>query len=264
MSGVPTRFRDAIRRYIPVWLSDRPTFKNSFKFIWVMVAVLDVGLEVLLQGIQAAWPGQGTPTALPMIGRSRGILRGEADTDATFGASLRLWLDKWRRCGSMAALAARIHEYLGNAPRVRIVNRAGFWVTCAADGTLSTTTAAWNWDGTSHPERATWWSEIWIIVYPTQWAAGGTYGDGGAYGGSNGLGHNNTEIAYEAIKQLIATWKSAHTMVRAVIWTSDAALFDPATPASLPNGTWGNWGTTGDGSRVAGGRNTTTCHYWEP
>lgn len=261
-------FRDAVRRYLPSWLSDRVQQGRTvgFRVIWSMVVVLDAMQEQLVRGLQASWPGVGTPTALPYVSRSRGILRGESETDSAFGTRLSQWLDKWRAAGSAEAIARSINEYCANRPKVRIVTRSGYWVTLNVDGTITRTTAAWNWDGTSHPERAGFWSEIWIVVYPTQWAVtpgvlgavGEVWGDDGV-----GLGHAVPRQSYEELKGLVRQWKAAHTKVRAIVWTSDAALFDPAVPASLPNGNWGSWGTVGAAARVPSSRNLTTCRYWE-
>ncbi len=266
------RFRDAFRKYLPPWLADRPSLGKTvgFRFLWVMIGALDAAAEVLIQGLQAAWPGLGTPTALPLIGRSRSLIRGEAETEEDYTARLRRWLETHQRQGSSEAIATAIHYYLSNRPRVRVVNRYGDWVTCEADGTITTAKQAFDWDSVSHPERhdvdEPWWSEVFIIVYPPPWTnSNGTYGDGEVYGGSLGLGHANTQVQFEAVKGLIAQWKSAHTNPRCVIWTTDAALFDPADPLTLPDGTWGSWGLpNGNGPRVPSGRNRTTCRYWEP
>ena len=260
------RFRDEIRKWIPPWLSDRRQsgLTYGFRFLWVMISVLDAAVEMLVQGLSAAWPGVGTYTALPLIGRTRGILRGEAETDASFSSRLIAWLDTWRGAGSALTLAKQIQAYLGNTPRVRIVNRAGFWITLDSDGTVTTAQQAFNWDGTSHPERSGFWSEMWIIIYPTQWALTGNWGDGRTWGQPEGLGHANNRVEYDAVNNLIAQWKAAHTKVRSVIWTSDSTLFDPTDPGTLPDGTWGAWGGTGSGSRVISGRNYSTCRYWEP
>lgn len=262
-----SRIRDQLREWVPWWLADRHYSSGKtvgFRFVWAMVAVLDCYMEYVLQGLLAAWPGVGTPTALPMIGRSRGIVRGQADTDDQFAAKLAIWLDKWAGAGTQRQTAIEIHEYLGNAPRVRIVNRAGHMVTVAADGTVTTDDIAWDWDSVSHPERAGYWSELWIIVYPTQWALESDWGVGTWGEDGGGFGHAASRVEVDAIKQIVAQWKSAHSKVRAIIWTSDTALFDPSDPGTLPDGEWGGWGTTGGGSRVASHRNTTTCRYWEP
>lgn len=257
------RLRDAFKSVSPWWLSDRPTAGKTvgYRFLWSMISVLDVLAEGLLQGMRAAWPGAGTPTALPYIGRSRGIARGQSDTDDEYAAKLRAWLVRWEDAGSMEGLARELHEYLGNHPRVRIVNRAGRWVTME-NGVLGTTDAEWNWDGVSHPERAGFWSELWIIIYPTQWAVRGSMATLTPQDGY-GLGHLVSREEVDAVKGIVSDWKSAHSRVRAVIWTSDATLFDPDDSDSLPDGTWGAWGGVGSGSRTASGRNTTTCRYWE-
>ncbi|MDQ2783208.1 MAG: hypothetical protein M3Y26_11850 [Actinomycetota bacterium] len=262
------RFRDEIRSYVPAWLSDRhaakPELSAGFRFLWAMAAPLDAAIDVLMQGLRAAQPGQGTPTALALIGRSRGIIRGQGETDASYSGRLTGWLDRWRIAGTAEAIARSIQEYCANHPRVRIVTRSGVWVTLETNGTITRTTAAWNWDGTSNSERAGYWSELWVIVYPTPWSTTQKWGDGRKWGGRDGaLGHFVARQDVDALRGLIAQWKSAHTKIRAVIWTSDSALFDPAVPASNPDGTWGEWGIQGNGPRVASTRNITTCRYWE-
>lgn len=263
------RFRDTIRKYIPPWLSDRYTAGKTvgYRLLWSMIAPLDGAADVLVQGLQAPLPNVGTPTALPYIGRTRGILRGQADSDEEYGARLRTWLDRWRSAGSAEALAREIQEYLGNTPKVRIITRGGYWITRETDGTITRDVAPWDWDSVSNPERAGYWSELFIVVYPTQWSTSGPFLEttGGPRWGEDGLGigHDASREEYDAIRGLLAQWKSAHTKIRAVIWTSDAALFDPSTPASCPDGTWGTWGSGGNGSRVASGRDLVSCRYWE-
>lgn len=264
---VLTRFRDEIRSYVVPWLSDRKTANPprtaGFRYLWSMVAPLDAAMDVLFQGIAARYPGIGTPTALPLIGRSRGILRGQADTDAEYAEKLSKWLEKWRHAGTERQLAIEIHEYLANHPRVRVVNRAGHWTTVEEDGTITENHATWDWDSVSNPERAGFWSELWIIVYPTQWGFSGDWGDGRDWGLDTGLGHLVTGVERDAVRGLGAQWKAAHSRIRTVIWTSDTALFDPTVLGTCPDGSWGQWSTRGSGSRVASSRNTTTCRYWE-
>jgi hypothetical protein len=225
----------------------------------------------------ASWPGAGTPTALPSIGRSRGIIRGQGETDASYASRLRGWLDRWRLAGSAEGIARALHEYLGNHPRVRVIQRSRddvgllswdtLWVTVGEDGTITREIAPWNWDGTSHPERnPAFWSDLWIVIYPTQWAHAPTWGAVGDTWGDDGygLGHDVSREEYDAVLGQIAQWKAAHTRVRAVVWTSDGSLFDPDVPSSGPDGTWGAWGGTGSGPRTASGREMTSCRYWEP
>lgn len=260
--------RDQLRDHVPWWLSDRHYSSGKtvgFRYLWTIVAPLDAFMQFGLEALRAAWPDRAPPTALGYIGRTRGILRGEADTDDEYRSKLRKWLEKWSDAGSQRQLAIEIHEYLGNRPRVRVVSRAGRMVTVEEDGTVTIEDTSWDWDSISHPERADYWSELWIIVYPTQWAHEGTWGSGGTWGSdvALGIGQECPRGPVDAIKSIVAQWKGGHTRVRAIVWTSDDTLFDPLTPASMPDGTWGGWGTTGSGSRVASNRNTTSCRYWE-
>lgn len=260
------RLRDAFKLVLPWWLSDRLESGKTvgYRYLWSVVSTLDGLLEGQLQALQAPWPGQGTPTALPFIGRGRGILRGQNDTDDEYAAKLRGWLDRWLAAGSQLAIAREIHDYLSDHQRVRVINRAGHWVTMNADGSVVTADATWDWDSISNPERSGFWSELWVIVYTSQFPDAGTWGDGRTWGGrDSGLGHVVHRVDHDAVRNLIGTWKSAHSKVRAVIWTTDDALFDPTDVGTCPDGTWGQWSTGGSGSRIASNRVKTTCRYWE-
>lgn len=257
-----SRIRDQLRDFVPWWLSDRHYTDGKtvgFRYLWAMIAMLDCYMEFGLQSLIAPWPAVGTPTALPRIARSRGITRGQADTDATFALKLIDWLNKWAGAGTQRQLAIEIQEYLGNHPRVRVVNRAGRMVTVETDGTVSMVDCAWDWDSVSNPERVGYWSELWIIVYPSQWAHTASINDGPTVG----MGHTVSRVEVDAIRGIVAQWKGAHAYVRALIWSDDAAAFDPSTPGTLPNGNWGNWGTRGNGSRVLSDRDTAASRYWE-
>lgn len=259
------RFRDTVRKYLTWWLRDRPHEGKtvSFRYIWSMVAPVDAFVDVLLQGLVAPWPGLGTPTALPAIGRSRGVVRGRLDTDESYALKLRGWLERWRLAGTMEGIARNVQEYLGTPSRIRVVNRAGRWLTLNADGTIERHTQAWDWDSVSNPERAGFWSEIWIIIYDPPYAnRPGTLGDVIEDDGLC-LGHLCPLGERDILLGLFRTTKSAHTKTRTVIWTDDDTLFDPEDPGSLPDGTWGEWFTGGEGARVPSNRDP-DCRYWEP
>ncbi|MBX3218925.1 MAG: hypothetical protein KF795_00315 [Labilithrix sp.] len=232
-----------------------------------MVAPLDAAMEVLTQGLTARLPGLGTSTALSYIGRTRGILRGQNETDADYAARLRGWLDRWRIAGSMDAIALTLHEYLSTRPRVRVVNRAGFMVTVGTDGTITREQTSWDWDSVSHPDRAGFWSELWIIVYSPPWAKTGPFLNtaGAPTWGEDeyGIGHDVSREEHDAVKALLAQWKGAHTQVRAVVFTFDLDAFNPSNPSSMPDGRWGAWGNTGSGIRTFSPRDYSTSRFWE-
>ena len=259
--------RDILARNLPSWLNEGDTEIPgvSFRMLWTFALVADAAVDTALQGIVAA-TGNGTPTALPHIAEERGIIRGQGESDADYVARLRTWVARWKAAGSALAIARSIHEYCANHPRIRIVTRHSFWVTLEADGSTSNQfgVVPWNWDGVSHPERANDWADIWIIVYPTQWDSAidwGTSGD--VWGGSEGFGHDVPRVDADALVGELRKWKSAHTCIRAVVWTDDPDMFDPDDPFSLPDGTWGTWGMMSGTDYVPSGRDLTHCRYWE-
>jgi hypothetical protein len=270
--SLASRLRNIAGRWLPSWLSDNfpssPSF--GFRFLFVCWTFIDSEVDRMLQGSLAA-VGKGTPTALKYIGQARGVVRGRYDTDEEYYEKLRTWIDRNKERGQQRRLAREIWEYLGNdgsgAARVRVINRAGFWVTIFEDGLLNEQQADWDWDSVSHPERsdpdAPWWSDLWVVIYPSWTFRTGTLGD---LTGADGfaMGHLAPLEEVDALKSIFREWKAAHECIRCVIWTTDTTMFEPDIPPSKPDGTWGGWGTTGTGSRVASGRNTTTCRYWEP
>lgn len=259
--SVPIRLRDAIRDWVPRWLADRVGKSVGFRFFYAIASVLDVGVEASVQGTKAAWPGLGPDDALPLIGRSRGIVQGVTESKPHYALRLRGWLEAWADDRS-EGLARQLHEYLPGNPRVRVVSRAGRWVTVNADGSVVRHTQAWDWDSISHPSRAGYWSDEWVIIYSAYALRPGTLGGLTVDDYTIGLLQPQAEVALT--KAIIADWKGAHAKVRAVIWTTDAALFDPTSPGTLPDGQWGAWGGVGSGSRGRSHRNYTSCRYYEP
>ena len=257
--------RNSLLSLVPNWLSNRPGLNTGFKWLYVMALMGDCMLEAALEGVRASWPGKGTPDALPYIAQGRGLVQGETESNTAFEARLIAWRTTWQNAGSDEILALMIQSYLGNDPTVTIVNRAGVWVTAAPGGMTSMTTAAWNWDGTSGTDTysaaqvAGWWSDIWIIVYPCEWAIEPT--TSGTLDAAHGIDHMVTPSpTVDAILGLVRTWKGAHTFVRAIIWTYSATAFTPANPTA--DGNYGNWYKMVNGVAVQS-RNT-SARYWEP
>lgn len=266
---------DVLRKVLPKWLTERPTFKVIFRWLFVMISRLDAGTEILVQLTNARYPGVGTPTALPLIGQSRGLLRGIGESTANFALYLRQWLDLWRHAGQQAALAKAIAHYCGNV-KVKSVNRGGTMVTVNTDGSVTTEFGVdWDWDSQSNPDFETnygitpdeRWSELWIIVYTPPWPVRADWGSGGILGSDpdKGIGHLVPRVDYDAIVGLLQDWKRNSTRVVAIIFTYNAANFDPTTPSTMPDGYWGKWGRRDPNipGRVIASR-FTDCRFWEP
>ncbi len=272
--GVVSRFRDSFRAYTVKWLSDRPGQRNGktvgYRYLWSMISTFDEAAEAGVQALQAPWPGHGTPSALPYIGRSRGMIRAQNEADAEYAARMLPWLDRARQLGSMLSTSRAIHEYLANRPRVRIYNRAGACVEVAeTTGDVTSYapgTTSWDWDSVSNPERAAYWWDLWLCVYPMQWSGAPALQPGSrrlAGTHTATIGSTATREEHDAIVGLIEQHKSAHSHMRAVIFTTDETLFDPNDPTTQPDGEWGDWSGRGSGSRTVSHRNVTDCRYLE-
>lgn len=254
-SNILRNLRHSIASYSPRWLANRPPNLNvGAKLLYTLAAVLDIMVEVQLQGTYAAMPGVGTPTALPLIGFSRGIVRGFSESDDSYGDRLVQWLDLWRCAGRpVGMLLALLGLFLPTSVAVRTVDNSGNWywydvgATPFPPGTSTPTTpnfrlnaGNWNWDGNT----AEWW-RMWIIIYigPLGWTVDPHWGDGGKWGDTGRLwgltGPLPGQIA--ALRSLIKQWKAAHCWVPNIILTANTARFDPAHAAGggvNPDGTW--------------------------
>lgn len=273
--------RSQILSYVPRWLSNRAGLNTGYKLLYTAGLMLDIGLKAMVEGVRCWFPGYPLAppgqalidwtTALPYAGRSRGIVQGQNESPTSYAARLQQWLADWENAGSSEVLAKQIQSYLGNTPTVRIVDRSGFWVSIDPSGNITTATSSWNWDATSNPERANWWSDLWIIISPCEWPILGTtlaslVGVWGTYTGF-GSGHQVDRASVGTVLELVAQWKGAHSYVEAILWSYDATLFVPGSPVSGdPDGTWGNWAKEVAGALVPArtGASDGRVRYWVP
>ena len=287
-----TRWTAVLTEFIPSW--QRLTV--GFKWLWAMCLPIDIEFELTLQGINDWAPGtpNASLTALPYIANSRDLIQGEAEGNDHFAQRLINWRTNglftappttpqvWSQRGNVRVLALQIQQFLANTPTVRIIERIwsssgacmARYVTANPDGSISDAVAAWDWDSSSgwtgsatdgtNPGSTTrtWWSDFWIVIYPCEYPVTGTQlSDLVPIWGSTsvGLGHAVPVTSRDAILRILADFKGAHCFCRAIIWSYDATLFDPASPSASgdPDGTWGPlFNRTGQSD----GR----VRYWEP
>lgn len=253
-------FTEKLEKILPWWLRDRIGLDRGYKFLWSSALMCDALIHALMEGVQAPWPGYGTPTALSEIGVTRGIVRGLSDTDAEYAARLQAWLDSYARMGSDEAIARSLHEYLAGRPMVRIVDRHQQWTEIDTAGNLRTFSAPWDWDSVSHPTASTDRpTDIWIIVYGAAYAHQPSWA---ALDASHGIGHTVPFVERDQGVALFKQWKPAHNWIRCVLWVDHTSELDPEGGVGLPDGKWGYWGKDdGTGARVRS-RNS-NFRYWE-
>lgn len=247
-------FRDSLRSYVPAWLQNRPpdpvTGKPrnvGYRILYAMVFPLDVAVQAIVESLKAAFPGLGTASANPAIAQSRGLIQGEAESQASFAKRTINWLSSWDENGSYASeqLARQIQAYFANTPVVRVIDRVGHWMTLDSGGVATQVTASWDWDSVSNPERQGLWSDLWIVVYPCEWTQAPTFearkaSPRGTGDGIGVVGGQALRTASDAILSLCALRKGAHTRIVAIIYSFDPTLCVPGG-SNNPDGTWGEW-----------------------
>lgn len=251
---------EGLERIVPWWLRNRPGLDRGFKYLWASALMCDALIDALMQGIQAAWPGYGTPTALDESGVTRGVVRGLSDTNEEYAARQRVWLDDYARMGSDEAIARALHDYLRSRPMVRVVDRHGQWTEVDAAGNLRTFSAPWDWDSISHPtasaDRPT---DIWIIVYGAAYAHQPSWA---ALDTGHGIGHTVPIGEADQAVAILKQWKPAHNWIRCVLWVNGPSELDPENAIGLPDGKWGHWGKD-DGTGAWVPSRNTNFRYWE-
>ncbi len=262
--------RSTLSSYLPPWLGVRVAQGKTaiFSYLYTAALVGDAVLEFTLQGLQARWPGVGTPTALPLIGRDRCIRRGFAESDDSYAGRLPAWLDDWRGAGTPFGLMRAVRDYcFPSKPRLRIVNASGTWYTLNPDDTTEVVqtwgAVNWDWDGdASKPTR------FWLILYstpePKPWSKGSTYGDGSKWGDGRTWGTTATAEQVATLRAIVRDFKSAGDLCDKIIIAFDADSFAPASApgaAGMPDGTWGHWSKNVGGVQVPA--RLTTARYWD-
>src|SRR6187455_2560539 len=92
-------FRQLFRWLVPSWLAgegatteDEPAEHHDGEKVLLSLAVIkDAWLESLRQGLNARFPSRGPETALALIGRDHGIVRGRDETAAHYAERLIAW-----------------------------------------------------------------------------------------------------------------------------------------------------------------------------
>lgn len=112
-------FKDSIKTFCPPWLADdspqsvdRPAGGVGGRIMYVLGLMTDANLEKLNQGMLAHMPGQGTPTALPLLGDDRLIERGLTESDAGYATRLSEAFDSWHFAGTNRGVLSQVLGYL--------------------------------------------------------------------------------------------------------------------------------------------------------
>lgn len=228
-------FRDSILEISPPFLVEEGGTAEAIQYATGLM--LDAHSQWATEGVKAAMPGYGTPTALYLIGRDMQIDRGPNETDAHYIGRLQRAVDSHRVRGSGPELLKQLLAWF--SPRtdvpLRIVSNSAVWHSINTTTEVVTKTVVgtnWTWD-TFTPTR--WWRG-WVIINSTigPWAPDGVWGDPGDFGDGGTWGSTATLGEVAQIRRIVDKWKPAHITCMNIIVTFDATDFEVAD-ASPPN-----------------------------
>lgn len=232
--GDPYRFRTAIQNIAPAWLQRQ----WGSRFLYAIGLNWDAFAEAARQGVRARCPGvDGAPTdALAYIGRDRVLIRGPAESDDAFAARLRQAFEAWQRAGSMEGQMRQCQAFFTPTSIIALmVNNQARWAYIGTTGGPIEYSvgdpAAWNWDGSSST-----WARCWLILHiPGDWMR--YWGD--STWGTGSWGTIKPATYPQSLRQIVAAWKSAATVVQ-IILAYEPEWPDPAHAPDVdyPDGTW--------------------------
>lgn len=276
LMAIGASLRGTLSKYVPSWLGNVPGLRNLYSVLWTVALAGDGLREIAWEGQLAAYPGVGTPTALPYIGASRGLVQGPGESNAAFAIRCQNWKAEVALMGSSRGLVAQIQDYLCGAgslgagvyPVVAFIDRAGHVVTAHADQSITETTTTWSWDTLggwtdafryhSPAEVSAWWVDAIILIqdpfthYTSEtdpnWLAAWNSGDQTI----DSIVPQSTVFAIQAI---LDRWKGQHVYARCIAWVPDPTTF-------VPTGWYGNWSSNQAGEQKA--RRNPAYAYWQP
>ncbi|MCB9584543.1 MAG: hypothetical protein H6718_04065 [Polyangiaceae bacterium] len=219
--------------------------KRIFRAVYTLGAVADATVQLRLEGLQAEYPGVGTPTALSPIGRDRLIPRGASESDEAYSERLLAWRDAHRRAGNPYLEMQQIQSHWPDPAYLQVVNAHSCWYELNKDGEVSRTLpipANWDWDGVFLKAR------VWLIIYPPTslfqrdltWANtdNSTWDDDP----NATWGSTATVQQIQDIRNLLEHWRSSGAFFEHIlVGFADLPLDPNDTNPPLPDGQWGQY-----------------------
>jgi hypothetical protein len=257
------RFRRIWRFLTPPWLQGEDG--DGAKILFSLGLIKDAFVERARAGLEARLPSRAGVSANALTAGDRGILRGRAESNASFVARLLAWRSPrtHRVRGNAYEALQQIWRYWGGT-YAATVDAHGLRHAIQVNGTDSRDTLAsfiniapglCKWDNKSY---STNWARFWMVLQPQASFGIGpqpSFGDPALWGGSLGtegytLGQTGaTPDDVLAMRKLFQdlNWHPGHTAPEWVLVPTESAV--PAVPA--PNGKWLHWSENFFGTQIA-------------
>lgn len=222
-------FRDTLRKLSPRWLQG----PVGQRIIYAMGVHMDALVDACAEAVRLRYPGNAPSEALAYHGQDRRMSRGRLESDDTYAARLRGWLDAHKGRGGPYAMLAQIHAHYAPASfPVQLLYRSGRRYSMDAQGVVAMDDIAWSPDAI--PEK---WARFWLFYeWPTPISSDGIWDDPGVWGDAGAWDSSLTPQEAEDIKLVPREWNAAHCSGDVVLLTGDAELWD------YPVGIWDDGG----------------------
>ena len=259
--------RDLAYSISPTWLQG----PVGERYIYSQAVLVDATAARVEEGSRSKMPGKCDPSCLQYIGRDRSVVRGPAESDASYAGRNNTAIYDWHFAGIAGGSLQAVLGYLSPAaPMARVVfstthtaQNITQWYTLADGaergaapdpftwfyGSAPAYFSAWQWDQIDNRRR--FFLILYINATGTPWATKcGKYGDGSKYGDGQGYGVVGLSPAQgRTLLSIIKDWKAGHGRCECVVISFDSTLFDPfyegdlpGANSKLPDGNWGKYG----------------------
>ncbi len=231
-------FRESILAVSPPFLTEPGGTAEAIQF--AEGEAMDAIADWMIEGVEAAMPGIGTPDALHLIGIDMSIDRYPGDTDDHYATRLQRAVDSHRVHGNGPELLRQLVAYFFPSIEtpVRLVSNRAVWHEIdLVTGAITKTNVGtnWIWDALA---SVRWWRG-WIVIDSSAgpWTVddwddtdASLWDDGGVWDS------NITLEQVDLLQRIAARWKPARMVSRTII-IFDATLFRRTNTAHPnPNG----------------------------
>ena len=199
-------WQSSLAAFVPYWQAWREQFRVGWTWLQTMATPVDIERQQLLESINDWAPGSpgASPTALPLVANTRGLIQGEEETNDHFALRLINFRTNglvdappadppvWSQRGKSELLAQQLQQFIAGNPIVRVIERIystggtpqAEYFTANTDGTTSAVVADWDWDSVLGwtDDAATWtgtqcrtfWTDFWIVITVSPYSLAGS------------------------------------------------------------------------------------------
>jgi len=242
MSQASPHFRGRLIDRVPTWLKGT----IIMRVLYTIALHIDVVGDLVKAALTKRFQTPDNYDALNYLGQDRKMIRGPAESDATYAARLSTWLDAHRTRGGPYALLRQLYLYYApnNFPIELVYGSTGLRFLLDTSGNITDDRIAWRSPDSNLAQWARWYL---FYHWPTPVPAPGVWDDGALWD-DGGVWDSGFDA--ETVAQLVAipkAWNAAHCLGTIYVMSPGAELWNYPPSIWDDGGTWNQ----GAGANVA-------------